>query len=220
MKLTKNAIVFSSTGEKIGSLERVVLDPDTMKVTNLVVKEGTLFSVDKLVPIQYLNREVDKQITLNKTAEDLEALPSYEESSYVSFNRWDYSENYDDLNTDIETVYWYPPITLTWWAMVGPIRTPIPKYVKKAKVIPAGKVALEEGAKVISRGGKTMGSVEQVIVESDETHATHIVVGSGLLAKEYKLVPTLWVKDVVEDRVYLTVRSDFFERLPEHELAP
>jgi len=191
-----------------------------MKVTNLVIKEGILFSVDKLVPIQYFNREVDNQITLNKTAQELEDLPPYEESSYVSINRQDYPESYDDMDNDIESVYWYPPITLTWWTMVGPIRTPRPKYVKKEKVIPTGKVALEEGAKVISRDGKTIGNVEQVIVEPDESHATHMVVGSGLLAKEYKLVPTLWVKDVVEDKVYLTVRSDFFERLPQHELVP
>lgn len=56
MKLTRDAELFSSVGEKLGTLERIVLDPETMDVTFLVIKEGVLLTVDKLVPIQYLDR--------------------------------------------------------------------------------------------------------------------------------------------------------------------
>lgn len=215
MKLTKDAEVFSSDGEKIGSLDRVVLDPDTMVVTHMVIKEGVLFTTDKVVPIHYLNREVGEQIILNKTAEDLEKLPPYDKSSYVSFDQKDYP-----TDKNVDAVYWYPPIRVTWWALGSPLQYPKPKFVKKEKVIPAGKVALDEGAEVISRDGNAIGKVERVIVEPEENRATHIVVGGGLpLMKEHKLVPTLWVKDVTEDKIHLSVRSSFFERLPEHELV-
>ena len=43
---------------------------------------------------------------------------------------------------------------------------PIPRFVKTEDVLPEGTIALEEGAKVISRDGKHIGNLEQVIVET------------------------------------------------------
>jgi hypothetical protein len=43
------------------------------------------------------------------------------------------------------------------------------------------------------------------------------VVSEGLFHKERKLVPTIWITDVDEDQVTLSVDSDLFERLPEYE---
>jgi uncharacterized protein YrrD len=94
---------------------------------------------------------------------------------------------------------------------------PKPKFVKTENVIPDETVALEEGAKVISRDGEHIGNVEEVIVETAEYLATHIVVSEGLFLKERKLVPTIWITDVDEDQVTLSVDSDLFERLPEYE---
>ncbi len=222
MKLAKNAEVYSSDGEKIGLLDRVVLDPGTKEVTHLVVEKGILFTTNKVIPIQYVNTEVGDQITLSKAADELQDLPSYDKSAYIS------SDVAEDLKNDKElrTVYWYPPLATTWWATgAGLYQTSTPQYVRKEylakmkNVIPDGTIALEEGADVIGADDEKLGSVERVIVESTENRATHIVVGSGLFMKEFKLVPTLWIKDVVEDKVYTTVRSDFFESLPEHELV-
>lgn len=218
MKLTKDAEVFSSAGEKIGSLARVVLDPDTMDVTHLVVKEGVLFTSDRLVPVQYLNRQVGRSITLNKTAEELNNMPPYDESAYVGYDRRDYTEEADVESAD--AVYWYPPIRTGWWTVGGGVLiSPKPKFVKKQEVLPDDVVALDEGAKVITRNGNEIGSVEQVIVEPEELRATHIVVSRGLIAKEHKLLPTSWIKDVTEEKVYLTIRTGFFERLPDYEVV-
>jgi len=92
-----------------------------------------------------------------------------------------------------------------------------PRFVKAENVIPEDTVALEEGAKVISKDGKHIGNVEQVIVETSDHRATHIVVSEGFFLKERKLVPTIWITDVDEDQVTLSVWSDLFERLPEYE---
>ena len=218
MKLIKNAEVFSSVGEKVGLLDRVVLDPETMDVTFLVIKEGVLFKKDRLIPIQYLNRQVGKRITLNKTANDLDDMPPYDETAYVGYDRRGYAEGAS--LEDADAVYWYPPVHTAWWTVGGGMLVPPkPRFVKKEEVIPDDDIALDEGAKVIAREGNEIGTVEQVIIEPDELRATHIVVGRGLLNKEYKLVPTLWIKDVTEEKVYLTIRTDFFERLPEHEVV-
>jgi len=218
MKLTRNAEVFSSMGEKIGTLERVVLDPQTMEVSFLVIKEGVLFTADRLVPIQYLDRQEGSRITLNKTAEELADLPPYDESAYVGYDRREYAEEADIESAD--EVFWYPPIHTTWWTIGGGVLvSPKPRFVKKVDTLPEDVVALDEGAKVVTSDGNEIGAVEQVIVEPEEQRATHIVVGRGLIVKEYKLLPTSWIRNVTEEKVHLSIHTDFFERLPEHEIA-
>lgn len=212
IRLLKNAEIFSSVGEKIGTLDRVVLDPETKKVTHIVAKKGILFSTSKVIPFSYVNLDGDR-ITLKKNAAELEDLPDFTESSYVS------REETDDSEEEAATLYYYPPQHIAWWTTGGRIWYPKPKYVLKTKsAIPEETVALEEGAKVISEDEEDIGSIERVIVEESDERATHVVVGQGLLSKKYKLVPTLWITEVSEDKIYLSIDSDMFERLPEHEL--
>jgi uncharacterized protein YrrD len=215
MQLKKGADVFSSAGEKIGSIERVVLNPETKEVTHLVVEKGILFATNKVIPIEYVNMEAGERITLEKNAEELEVLPSYDPESYINLDK----TNYPDQDQNIDALYWYPPLYHSWWTTMGgsPGVYPKPKFVKTENVIPDETVALEEGAKVISRDGEHIGNVEEVIVETAEYLATHIVVSEGLFLKERKLVPTIWITDVDEDQVTLSVDSDLFERLPEYE---
>lgn len=214
IKLVKGAEVFSSVGEKIGSLDRIVLDPGTKEVTHIVVKEGIIFSDSKLIPISYVALD-GKQITLTKNAMELDDLPDFNENLYLKMDRT------DELGLNVEAVYWYPPMNVAWWSVGGGRKwAPEPAYVlKKENILPEGTVALEEGASVVSNDGEDIGSVEQVMVASGEERITHIVVSSGFLTKEYKLVPTLWIKNVTDEKVYLSIDSDFFEQLPEHQLA-
>lgn len=215
MQLKKGADVFSSAGEKIGSLDRVVINPETKDVTHLVVEKGVLFTTNKVIPIEYVNQEVGDRIALEKTAQELETLPSYDPNTYINLDKTDYP----DEEQKLETVYWYPPLHHYWWTTGGdsPTWYPKPKFVKTEDLLPEGTIALEEGAKVVSKDGKHIGSLEQVIVETAEHRATHNVVSEGVLFKERKLVPTIWITDVDEDQVTLSVQSDLIERLPEYE---
>ena len=213
IQLIKNAEVFSSVGEKIGSLDRVVLDPETKKVSHIVVTKGIIFSTSKVIPISYVNLD-GKRITLTKNAMELEDLPDFIESSYIRIDQT------NDPEQNAETVYFYPPQNIPWWTTGGRMSYQKPRYVLKTeKILSEGLVALDEGADVVSRNGEDIGSVEEVIVKSTENRATHILVSRGLLSKEHKLVPTLWITEVTEDKVYLSIESDMFERLPEHELV-
>ena len=218
MQLKKGAEVFSSAGEKIGSIDRVVINPETKEVTHLVVEKGILFTTNKVIPIEYVNLEEGDRIQLEKNAQELEALPSYNPDTYINMDWTGYPEEEQKL----EAVYWYPPLHSPWWVTSGgrPGMYAKPIYVKAETVIPEETVALEEGAKVISKDGKHIGNVDEVIVETSEQRATHFVVSEGFFLKERKLVPTLWITDVEEDQITLSVRSELFEQLPEYESVP
>lgn len=215
MELKKGADVFSSVGEKVGYLDRVVINPDTKEVTHLVVQTGLVFSTNKVIPIEWVSMKVGDRIALKKNAQELEDLPEYDPDSYINLDKSAYPEEERKLDAS----YWNPPLYYPWWLSAGgtPGRYPKPKFVKAQDVIPDETVALKEGAKVISKDGEHIGNVEDVIVETDEYRATHLVIGTGFFLTEQKLVPTLWISDVDEDKIHLSVESQIFDRLPEYE---
>ena len=51
MYFKENAEVVTSEGDKIGQIDRLVMDPRSKELTHLVVKKGFLFTKDKVVPL-------------------------------------------------------------------------------------------------------------------------------------------------------------------------
>jgi uncharacterized protein YrrD len=213
MKLKKGADVLNSDGEKLGTLQRVIIDPQTKAVTHIVVEKGWLFSTNKVISFGELDPESADTLVVKGPHDDPDDFPAFEESHYVSMD-----EN-DHPVADVDSAYWYPPADLNWWrtgaAYMG-YYPPMPAFTARTtQNIPEGTVALEEGAKVISQDDQQVGSIEQVIVEPEDNRATHIVIHGGLLA-ERKLLPVLWISNIEEKEVYLSVSAALVERLPEH----
>lgn len=213
MQFKKGAEVFSGDGEKLGTLNRVVIDPRTREVSSLVVGKGLFFRTDKVVPITLVDLDIEDRIVLKKTNQDiLEDFPDFETAHYVPLDEPD-----NPYYETVEASYWYPPVH-PGWAISNYVGHPLPEFVLKTdQDIPEGTVALEEGAKVISRDGKHVGDVEEVITEAEDNRVSHFVVSEGFLLKERKLVPAVWVTDVAEDEIHLSVESSLFERLPEYQ---
>ncbi len=58
--------------------------------------------------------------------------------------------------------------------------------------------------------------MEQVLTDPLTNRVTHLVLSSGLLLKEKKLIPALWIREVGEEEIHLTVGSRFLEKLREY----
>jgi uncharacterized protein YrrD len=214
MQFKEGAKVFTSDGEKVGSVDRVVLDPRTKEVTHAVVRKGFLFAEDKVVPVSLIGAATEERVVLREDAGDLEALPDFEETFYVPIGD---AETHTPLPPDYaRPLYWYPPVSTIGWG--GPIYPPLPPYVVETeRHIPEGTVALKEGARVISSEGEHVGNVEAVLTGPQADRATHLLVSRGLILTENKLVPTTWVSRVGEDEVHLLVGSRLLEQLPEYQ---
>jgi hypothetical protein len=92
-----------------------------------------------------------------------------------------------------------------------------PDYgIETEESIPEGRLALSEGARVVSADGKHIGNVEQVLTHSDANTITHFVIGKGFVLKEHKLVPAPWL-DHVQDKIHLSVDASVFDRLPNYK---
>ena len=86
MQFKDGTAVFTSTGEEVGHIDRVVIDPGTKEVTGIVVRKGFLFTEDKVVPISLIAAATDERVTLREDAGDLQALPDFEETHYIAYD--------------------------------------------------------------------------------------------------------------------------------------
>jgi uncharacterized protein YrrD len=215
MHLIKGADVYSAQGNKLGTLNRVILDPNTRKVTHLVVEKGVLFNSNKIIPIDQVNPQNEEMIILTSSEQDLKGFDDFEEDHFVSL---DEAEN---AEAGVEYSYWYPPPNYAAWRTgMQMVMPPVPTYaIRTTQNIPDGTVALEEGARVESADNKQVGTIEQLIVEPENNHVTHLVISAGLLFKERKLIPVNWISTIGEQEVRLSVNARTLEKLPAYHPA-
>ncbi|MGM0401160.1 MAG: PRC-barrel domain-containing protein [Chloroflexota bacterium] len=216
MRFRENADVLSADGEKVGELERVVLDPADQRITHIVVRQGFLFSTDKILPANLVQTAMEEQVILSLDADELEYLPNFEEENFVPLHEKEEAEQ-----RRVRPVYWYPPAGAPWGVTAGAtlgVGAPtIPPYVvEEEKHVPEGTVALRQGATVVSSDGERVGKVKTILTDPDEHRATHLVIARGLVFQEEKLIPTVWIATVTEDEVLLTVASETLRDLPAH----
>ena len=213
MDFREGESVFDATGEKVGDLSRVVINPSTRRITHLVVKEGFLFPADKLLPIEMVESTDNERITLNEAIRDPDALPDFRVSEYISPGE-------EEVDPTImqggyaPPLYWYPQYGAAWGMapfyqppMVANVRENIPDYL----------VALHEGAKVITSDGQHAGDIEQVLTDQKTDSVSHIIITSGLLFKHRKMIPVHWIKELGEEEIHLGVGASLLDRLPPYE---
>ena len=198
IQFQKNANVLTASGRQIGSLERVVLHPETKVITDIVVRRGALLGREyRVVPIDLVAETSESQISLRAEAGELASFPLFEEQRIVA----EADEHFSGGSSDL------PPI-VGGVPGVGPALTSgsgEPFITKMEQNIPEGTVALKEGARVLSSDDKHIGNVDRVLADPSMDRATHLVITQGLLVKEKKLIPMQWVMMLGENTVHLQV---------------
>jgi uncharacterized protein YrrD len=217
MRFRENADVVSADDEKVGEIERVVLDPKDDEVTHIVIRQGMLFATDKILPANLVQTATEERVVLRLDADDLEPLPDFREMHFVPLQ-----EGEEPEEGYVRPVYWYPPAGAHTWgvtagATLGVGAPTIPPFVlEEQEHVPDDTVSLRQGATVVSSDGEKVGSVESVLTDPEEHRATHLVIARGLLFQQEKLVPTSWIDTVTEEEVHLTVSSETLKDLPNY----
>jgi uncharacterized protein YrrD len=216
MQFKKNAEVLTSNDEKVGRIDRVVLDPKSNEMTHVVVQKGFLFVKDKVVPLDCVESATEERVELKEGCDDPNEFPDFEETHYIPVEETGGSEarGHDGLD---KLAWYYPVPGGAWWRQRSLANPGIskPPYVRKTEVnIPEGTVALEEGAKVVSSEGEHVGNIERVYADEEEQRVTHLLISKGLISKSRKLIPSMWVDSVREDEVRLSIGERFVEKLP------
>jgi uncharacterized protein YrrD len=62
-----------------GTVDRVITEGESDRVTHLIVHRGTLFAKERVVPVTLIDRVTDAGVFLTISAEELDNLPEFEE---------------------------------------------------------------------------------------------------------------------------------------------
>jgi uncharacterized protein YrrD len=217
IQFQKNAMVLAADGQQVGTLSRVVVDPDTRVLTDIVVRKSALFNPDeKVVPIELVAETTEDQILMHDEAGDLESFPPFEEKLLVDAN--EYADQLPSSGTSGEL-----PSSIFGSNDLGMIvvRPAAGKrLVTQIKQnIPEGTVAMKEGAKVVTIEGKHVGNVEQVLADPSVDQVTHLLIARGVFMKEMKLIPIHWVMMMGRKKVHLRVKKASVEELDNASIA-
>jgi uncharacterized protein YrrD len=217
VELKEGTGVFTPDGKEVGTINRIVLDPETNEITHIVVQKGWLFSEDKVIPFDRVRSATKDRVVLNKNIDDFDRFPPFEETHYLGISDRDAAArtmpaDAYPANVLAPAYYWYPPYGYTGYPAYGLPYQTWPRTETKQN-IPANTVPLKEGAKVVTSDNKHVGNVERLMVEADSSKVTHFMISEGLLFKDRRLVPASWIKSVTDDEVQLNVSSDVLNRV-------
>lgn len=195
------ADVIGSTGDKVGTVGYVVVQPPEMHVTDIVVSTGAILGRDVVVPVDKIEEVADGKVHLTIDQEELGQCPDYVEVQYQA----------PPANWAPATGFMYPD-----GAMLSPVGTAYPEVSSVTVNAPAGTVGLHHGMDVESSDGHKVGTVDALDADAKTGDVTAFIVKHGLLFSQDTRIPVSHVSSVEEDRVQLDLTKeqveDEFER--------
>ena len=204
------ASVTGRDGEE-GVLQRVVVDPGSRRVVDLIVSlpapGGTR---DVVLPVADVLRTDARGVLVDLSREGMAGLPDYEEVRFRSPDEpWPGLPEY----TPDVVLFWAPRTAVE--AFRPPSIVPEPN-VEGVRNVPEGSVAIAADLDVRC-GGEVVGRVDRVLVDPLEERATHLVVRHGLLPGEEHVVPVSHVRSVTDTAVDLDCHGKSLEEFPAYQ---
>ena len=220
MQFKDGTSVYTFDGQHVGRVDRLVLNPKTKEVTDIVVRKGILFTEDKVVPLSLIASATEDRVSLRADTGKLDELPLFEEMHYIPVDE-DELRNADHPAGMASSLYWYPPMA-GWTGYPGGVGYAYPPLyrIETDLNIPKGTVALREGARVFSANNDHVGNVAQVFTEPSGDQVTSFLMSEGIFFKAKKLVPVAWIGEIQEGEIHLSVGTPILDKLPEYQEAP
>jgi uncharacterized protein YrrD len=206
LRINEGADVYTDDGERVGSVDRVVVDPLTKDVSHIVVRKGFLFPEDKVIPVQLIATANEQRAVLEPDATVAE-LPPFIESHYLPLP----DDYYQSRGGRIAG----PLMFYTPYAFNTPV-LPAAIPVARDRNIPERTVALEAGAPVTSTDGDYIGRFEEILM-TESGIATYLVLETGRHGHHRKAIPMNWIDAVDDESIRVGVPRRLVNSIPEYE---
>lgn len=223
MQYKQGAKIISADGHTVGTIDRIVLNPETLDVTHLVAHKGTFSTHHRVVPIEAVANGDEDSISLSLNKETVKNLPELEEKAYMPAHEVS-NDNIVRVGTRYPDsiiapgFYWYP--NPSYPTMPTPVLGDEGEVaVTTHRNIPDDTVALKKGARVLDSAGEHLGNIEQVLTDSVTEKVSDFVVTHGVLLKERKRIPVTWVDVVADEQIHLNVTAAGVKALPAYDVV-
>ncbi len=204
--------VFGSDGEKVGTVERIVVDSNTKQIHKFIVHRGFLSSNHKLVDLDMVSSQDADGLRLDVTSDQVNELPDYVENRFVQIP----DQDRDALPFMMPSaagagsyLYGAPNIGRGYEGSQDSFFDTAPSVapvIEEQSNIPETDVMISEGTDVYGADGDKLGSVGEVLV-SNGGEISGFVVSKGLIFKKDVRVPIDWVESANGDEIRLNVTS-------------
>ena len=201
------------TDDAFGELADVVIDPQTRRVTHLVVQPHHRDEEARLVPIDraQAGEASDATISLSCTVAQMREFELVREAAYLRLGEVPVED--PDWDVGIEEPLGLPPPPGMGGFGVGGVDID-PHVMLSYDRIPMGEVEIRRASSVTSADGHHLGHVDGFVLDSEQQIA-HLVLEHGhLWGRREVVIPASAVARVETDEVALTLSKDEVGALP------
>lgn len=168
--------VFDADGHRVGTVDQVVLEPDSRRVLDVVMRKGVFLARDVVVPVESVAEASAGGVRLRLRRGELDALPDLEETAYVPLESkdvpplitWEGPPDYEPRNVLVPAASLYTPRVMPY----------APQLVQEWENVPPGAAGLAEGASVDCADGP-LGTLSEVRVDQVGGKVVAIAVQAG-----------------------------------------
>jgi uncharacterized protein YrrD len=75
--LKEGVKVIASDGKHVGNVDRLLVEPNSSRMSHFVISEGLLFKEHKLIPANWIGSASEDEVHLTVSSGVLERLPAY-----------------------------------------------------------------------------------------------------------------------------------------------
>jgi uncharacterized protein YrrD len=192
-----------------GTLHKVVVDPQTKQVTDLVIVKGLLQRHDYVIPLSVVEQASENEIQV--------ALYTQELASYPQYSEVEFEEPLDDWEHEI---YYPREHVLVWNPIAGYIEQPrsiVPVIRRRLpKGIPFGEEVIGRSSVVRNIDG-VVGKIDHLWLDRDSWEITHLIVRRGIVP-HYFVIPFSWISTITPQEVFIKGTDTQLKPVPATQL--
>lgn len=221
MKIDIGKDVIGSDGEKVGKVDRLVLDSETHNLVKLIVHKGMFWSEDKIVDIDLISQvDGDGNVHLSVPSDDEDTLPVFvEETHRVATDEEATSMGYGAF---VGTAPYAPIVMAPATTGAAPGRTggeykpgegpffdtpQVGGVLETRTNLPEDSMTIDKGTDVIGNDGDKVGEVDELMTDADG-NITGFVVKAGFLFTHDVEIPMSLVDHMSGEHIALSVSAD------------
>jgi uncharacterized protein YrrD len=215
VKIDLGKDVIANDGEKIGTVDRLVLDNETHNLIKFVVHKGVIFSEDRIVDIDMISKiDSDGNVHVSVASDDERSLPPFVEDTYRVAD--EEVTRHLDYGTYTGTAP-YAPIWMAPGGAGGTYRPGEGPFFQGAEAtsgtletrsnLPEDSFTIDEGTEVVGSDGNKVGEVHELVMD-EHGNPTGFVVKSGFIFTHDVEIPIEVVERMSSSHVQLNITSD------------
>lgn len=197
--------ILASDGQA-GTVERVILHPETNELEGLVAVQGGILKRDVVIPADLLVGADEHGVRVRATTTGIGELEPFAQSQYTVP-----PEDWMPPSDQPSAFYLFPLSPMA----VGMFAPPTQASLSDEEVmdLEVGETALDSSTEVLCRDG-ACGRLEHVVTEEGSDRVTHLVIRTGALGGKLVGVSIQDVERMDDDAVQLALTMEELGRLP------